>query len=227
MNSVVTGDTHDPHAILGAHPTGGNTVIRTLRKGAKDGDHRRRRRPRTRWHGCTPDGVFAAELPGTVLDYRIDVDGAEVDDPYRHLPTLGELDLHLIGEGRHEKLWTVLGAQPGAPAWRSRCGRPSARGVQVVGDFAGWGAVRRLADAVARQQRRLGAVRPRTRASARGTSTRSWAGTATGGSTPTRWPQHTEVPPATASVVYESTLRVAGRRVAGRAGDASRPTRNR
>ena len=34
------------------------------------------------------------------------------DDPYRHLPTLGELDLHLIGEGRHEKLWKVLGAQP-------------------------------------------------------------------------------------------------------------------
>jgi 1,4-alpha-glucan branching enzyme len=25
-----------------------------------------------------------------------------VDDPYRHLPTLGEVDLHLIGEGRHE-----------------------------------------------------------------------------------------------------------------------------
>jgi 1,4-alpha-glucan branching enzyme len=33
-----------------------------------------------------------------------------VDDPYRHLPTLGEIDLHLIGEGRHEGLWRVLGA---------------------------------------------------------------------------------------------------------------------
>ena len=59
-----------------------------------------------------PDGIFAAEVPGTVLDYRLDVDGAEADDPYRHLPTLGELDLHLIGEGRHERLWKVLGAQP-------------------------------------------------------------------------------------------------------------------
>ena len=49
-------------------------------------------------------------MPGTVLDYRLDVDGTETDDPYRHPPTLGELDLHLIGEGRHEKLWTVLGA---------------------------------------------------------------------------------------------------------------------
>ena len=34
-----------------------------------------------------------------------------VDDPYRFLPTLGEMDLHLINEGRHELLWTVLGAR--------------------------------------------------------------------------------------------------------------------
>ena len=27
---------------------------------------------------------------------------SSVDDPYRFLPTLGEIDLHLIGEGRHE-----------------------------------------------------------------------------------------------------------------------------
>ena len=32
------------------------------------------------------------------------------DDPYRFLPTLGEMDLHLLGEGRHEQLWQVLGA---------------------------------------------------------------------------------------------------------------------
>ena len=44
-----------------------------------------------------------------------------VDDPYRWLPTLGEIDLHLIGEGRHENLWDVLGAHvrtydtPGGP----------------------------------------------------------------------------------------------------------------
>ena len=86
-----------------------------------------------------PDGIFAAELPGTVLDYRLDVDGTECDDPYRHLPTLGELDLHLIGEGRHEKLWKVLGAQPRGTGVGFAVWAPSARGVQVVGDFAGWG----------------------------------------------------------------------------------------
>ena len=40
------------------------------------------------------------------------------DDPYRYLPTLGEIDLHLIGEGRHEELWQVLGAHVRATAPR-------------------------------------------------------------------------------------------------------------
>jgi 1,4-alpha-glucan branching enzyme len=31
MDSVVSGDSHDPHAVLGAHPHGGRTVVRTLR----------------------------------------------------------------------------------------------------------------------------------------------------------------------------------------------------
>jgi 1,4-alpha-glucan branching enzyme len=138
MNSVVSGDTHDPHAILGAHPAGDRTIIRTLRKGAEkvmviaDGE-------RAEMVKVHPEGIFAAELPGTVLDYRLDVDGTECDDPYRHLPTLGELDMHLIGEGRHEKLWEVLGAQPRGAGVGFAVWAPNARGVQVVGDFAGWG----------------------------------------------------------------------------------------
>ncbi|GAA4862315.1 1,4-alpha-glucan branching protein GlgB [Saccharopolyspora rosea] len=66
----------------------------------------------------------------------------------------GELDLHLIGEGRHERLWTVLGAhrRGGAPddpttgvsfaVWA-----PNARQVQVRGDFTRGAAcpLRRLA----------------------------------------------------------------------------------
>ena len=33
-------------------------------------------------------------------------------DAYRFLPTLGEMDLHLFAEGRHERLWEILGAHP-------------------------------------------------------------------------------------------------------------------
>ncbi len=61
------------------------------------------------------------------------------DDPYRHLPTLGEMDLHLIAEGRHEALWQVLGAHVRGDAGTSfAVWAPNARGVRVIGDFNHW-----------------------------------------------------------------------------------------
>ncbi|HEU4422913.1 MAG TPA: 1,4-alpha-glucan branching protein GlgB, partial [Pilimelia sp.] len=71
-------------------------------------------------------------------------DGQLTDDPYRFAPTVGEVDLHLIGEGRHERLWTVLGARPreigGVAGVSFAVWAPNARGARVIGDFAGWGA---------------------------------------------------------------------------------------
>jgi 1,4-alpha-glucan branching enzyme len=139
LDDLIAGRAHDPHAVLGAHPDGGSTVIRTLRRGAfevaavaEDVHY-----PMVRVH---PDGIFEATVPGAVLDYRLDVDGVPRDDPYRYQPTLGDLDLHLITEGRHETLWTVLGAHPrvdGGVAFAVWA--PNASGVRVVGDFTGWG----------------------------------------------------------------------------------------
>jgi 1,4-alpha-glucan branching enzyme len=203
MNGVVAGDTHDPHAILGAHPNGDHTVIRTLRKGAEKvsvvvGSER------TEMVKVHDAGVFAAELPGTVLDYRLDVDGAEFDDPYRHLPFVGELDLHLIGEGRHEKLWKVLGAQPLGTGVGFAVWAPSARGVQVVGDFAGWGPydgwpMRSLGSSgvweIYVPEAHAG-TRYKFKILGRDGVWREHADPLA---------QHTEVPPATASVVFQSS----------------------
>ncbi|NJC73306.1 1,4-alpha-glucan branching protein GlgB [Planosporangium thailandense] len=142
MDQLIRGDVHDPHAILGAHPTDDHTVIRTLRRHATvvqvvvEADDGARRYPMKRCHAC---GVFEATVPGRVLDYRIEVDGKVHDDPYRHLPALGELDLHLIREGRHERLWEVLGAHPKDGGVAFAVWAPNARGVRVVGDFTGWG----------------------------------------------------------------------------------------
>ncbi|MCX4473394.1 1,4-alpha-glucan branching protein GlgB [Micromonospora sp. NBC_01655] len=138
MDELIAGAVHDPHAVLGAHPADGRTTIRTMRRGARAvsvlvGDERH---PATRVHDV---GVFAAVLPGAVLDYRVEVDGAVHDDPYRHPPTLGELDLHLIGEGRHERLWEALGARVRDGGVAFAVWAPNARGVRVVGDFTGWG----------------------------------------------------------------------------------------
>src|SRR5699024_7956246 len=66
----------------------------------------------------------------------------ELEEPYRFLPTVGEFDLHLIGEGRHEELWRALGAHvrtvDGVEGTSFAVWAPNARAVQVVGSFNGW-----------------------------------------------------------------------------------------
>jgi 1,4-alpha-glucan branching enzyme len=92
-------------------------------------------------------GVFEATVPGTdVPPYGLEVrygDAAyPVDDPYRFWPTVGDLDLHLMGEGRHERLWEVLGAHvrehQGSLGTSFAVWAPNARAARVVGDFNGW-----------------------------------------------------------------------------------------
>jgi 1,4-alpha-glucan branching enzyme len=117
LTAVAAGAYHNPHSVLGAHPYDGSVTVRTLRPMAKtvaviieDGSRHQLEHER--------DGVWVGSLPvASVGDYRIAVDydgtGETVtDDPYRFLPSLGEVDLHLISEGRHEELWRVLGAHP-------------------------------------------------------------------------------------------------------------------
>ncbi len=109
------------------------------------------------------EGLFSGLLPlAEVPDYRLEIGFADsvvvVDDPYRFLPTLGEVDLHLISEGRHERLWEVLGAHtriydgPSGPVRGTSFAvwAPNARGVRVVGDFNFW-------DGQAHPMRSLGA----------------------------------------------------------------------
>ena len=56
-------------------------------------------------------------------------------DPSSFPPTLGDLDLHLIGEGRHRRLHETLGAHvglhEGVQGTAFAVWAPSARGVRV------------------------------------------------------------------------------------------------
>ena len=52
---------------------------------------------------------------------------------------IGDIDLHLVGEGRHERIYEKLGAHvDGATASCSRVWAPNATKVSVVGEWNGW-----------------------------------------------------------------------------------------
>jgi 1,4-alpha-glucan branching enzyme len=145
---LARGEHHEPHAVLGAHPdpTAGRVVIRTWQPGADavtllTGEKRTAMR---RIHGL---GLFEITLRRrTIPPYSLEVARGdhrwETQDPYRFAPTLGELDLYLITEGRHERLWEALGARPlrvdGVDGAAFAVWAPGARGVCLAGDFNSW-----------------------------------------------------------------------------------------
>jgi 1,4-alpha-glucan branching enzyme len=57
-----------------------------------------------------------------------------------HPSGLGELDLYLVGEGRHERLYERLGAHPVEDGVRFAVWAPNARAVSVAGDWNFWSA---------------------------------------------------------------------------------------
>ena len=112
----------DPHAVLGAHPGyiqgKHGIIVRALHPDAIkaelviDGE----RIPMQTYKAA---GLFSYFLPGREfpLNHRICFyfqDGTtwEADTPYRFAPTLGEQDLHFIGQGKHYELYDKLGAHP-------------------------------------------------------------------------------------------------------------------
>jgi 1,4-alpha-glucan branching enzyme len=139
----------DPHSLLGAHENADGVVVRALRPGAAgvtvapaDGE------PVT-LEEVHPAGVFEGLVDNATLPlvYELVVDYGDrgaftTRDPYSFWPTIGELDLHLVGEGRHEELYERLGAHvreiDGVTGVSFAVWAPAAKSVSVVGDFNYW-----------------------------------------------------------------------------------------
>ena len=163
-----------------------------------------------------PAGLFELHVPRVkkVPSYKLKLHhtGGEINtirDPYNFPPVISDLDLHLFGEGKHEQIYNKLGAHVtkvgtvkgvSFAVWA-----PHASGVSVVGDFNNW-------DGRIHQMRMLG-------------SSGVWElfiPDLTAGKlykfeihTPRNlsflkadpYAQHTEVPPDTSSIVYQSTYK--------------------
>ncbi|MFD1721798.1 1,4-alpha-glucan branching protein GlgB [Amnibacterium endophyticum] len=161
LGSIADGTHSGPHSVLGQHPVGdtGAVVIRALRPLARQvvavldsGD----RVELGHVGQGVWQGVSTAGLTGYVLETTYDESTWTTDDPYRFLPSVGEVDLHLFGEGRHERLWEMLGAHHrelhgvdrGSWGTSFSVWAPHARAVRVIGDFNNWNgrlhAMRRL-----------------------------------------------------------------------------------
>jgi 1,4-alpha-glucan branching enzyme len=208
--SLVQGIHPRPHDTLGQHQVDGGFVIRAVRPlawtvTAVQADGTRvplRHLAEGLWQGFAA-GAGQAYTLETTYD-----NGAPwvSDDPYRFVSSVGEVDLYLWGEGRHEQLWKVLGAHyrphedvvgTSFSVWA-----PHATAARVLGDFNSW-------DGVLHSMRRLDDngvwelfIPGLTPGNNYRFELRSPSGEWVSRSDPMA--QHTEHPPANASVIGES-----------------------
>ena len=149
LAQLAAGKHADPHRILGVHPVTGGAVVRAYHPDATSAECVVEGGPDVPMTPLGVPGTFSAFLQGRSLPLRYRVrfrfpgGGVwEQDDPYRFLPSIGEMDIYLISEGTHRRLWQVLGAHPrqldGVDGVAFAVWAPNAQGVSVVGDFCRW-----------------------------------------------------------------------------------------
>ena len=150
IDAIIAAAHGDPFAFLGMQEVGSDIVIRTLQPGAiavtvLDGITGKTvaELPRLRQEGFFAGPVGQAKR----FPYRLKVDygngyNETKEDPYRFPPVLGDLDVHLLGEGTHLSLYRRLGAHvmtmDGVPGVAFAVWAPNAQRVSVVGDFNQW-----------------------------------------------------------------------------------------
>ncbi len=202
----------DPHSILGAHPTPAGVIVRAylpdaVRVALLIGGEA----PRTM--NSHDGGVFDLMVADRrdVFPYQLEVHYPgdhvyRIRQPYSFPPTLGEMDVHLWNEGSSERAFEKLGAHlrqvEGVQGVAFAVWAPNAAGISVVGDFNSW-------DGRLHMMRQLGGsgiwelfipdlpagtlykyeIRPREGAPFLKTDP---------------FARYTEMPPATASIVYRT-----------------------
>ncbi len=145
--SLLKNELADPHRLLGKHSPSGKTLVRAWRPEGESVACIEGGKSLTQLEKVHPEGLFEGEVESDAVDYELETTYAKgkvfrMHDPYAFPPTLGDVDLHLIGEGRHHRLHKKLGAHvldlEGVTGVGFAVWAPGARGVRLVGDFNSW-----------------------------------------------------------------------------------------
>ena len=169
LAALAAGRAHDPFGSLGWHRGADGWTFRTLQPFAESVSAETARGWEPLAH--VPDTPLfelrTAGAPPQHTRLRVSAGGAtrELLDPYSFPPAVGADDLWLFNAGAARQAWRVLGAHvteiDGVAGMRFAVWAPNAERVSVVGDFNHWDG--RAPDALARRERRLGALHPRYR----------------------------------------------------------------
>ncbi|HAR63175.1 MAG: 1,4-alpha-glucan branching enzyme [Candidatus Margulisiibacteriota bacterium] len=154
VKSIINSDHGRPSDILGAHPIKYDWrsmhVIRAYRPDAKqifvidknnpDVAHEMQSVYYENFFEVVVDIQESPQYFFKIINYNNDE--YTVEDPYNFPQIIGDMDLHLFGEGNNNKVYEILGAHPktinGISGYHFAVWAPNAVRVSVIGDFNYW-----------------------------------------------------------------------------------------
>ena len=148
---LLAGQLADPFAVLGMHPgAAGGQVVRAYQPGAHTLLLRDMANPDVTIDAVhMGSGLFEVELADRAEPFVYEL-GVDYGDGFRHWsrdaysfwPMVSDYDQHLFNEGRHHRIYDVLGAHQrqvdGTSGVHFVVWAPNARRVSVIGDFNHW-----------------------------------------------------------------------------------------
>ena len=154
LKSLAGAQHRSPHQLLGMHPLGNGSgvVVRTIQPGAQKVEvipTHEKNKPRFELKRVHDLGIFEGTSKSANAVYAYDLavsyDGGHTRqsrDPYSFLPTLGEVDVYLFGQGNELRIYDKLGAKirtiDGVRGVSFAVWAPNAQRVSVVGMFNNW-----------------------------------------------------------------------------------------
>jgi 1,4-alpha-glucan branching enzyme len=154
LESLIRVQHRSPHQFLGMHPLGNGAglVVRAFWPQAAQVEivpTHEKNKPSVKLKRVHDHGVFEGKVDKLSQVYAYDLvitehDGRKIQtrDPYSFLPTLGEQDVFLFGQGNERRIYDKLGSHirtiDGVVGTSFGVWAPNAQRVSVVGDFNKW-----------------------------------------------------------------------------------------